>query len=92
MPLLWRKREERDKPCSTDQRLRMLHQQMEHLRAETADAASGAARKGGKCKSCGQHSLLYFDRQTRSADEGATMYYQCMNKSCTNKATHKMNG
>lgn len=44
----------------------------------------GAGKKkkeesGIKCKSCGKDTVTFFEAQTRSADEGASVFYSCTN-------------
>lgn len=34
---------------------------------------------GIKCKSCGKNTVTFFEKQTRGADEGASVYYSCSN-------------
>lgn len=34
---------------------------------------------GIKCKNCGKNTVTFFEVQTRSADEGASVFYSCTN-------------
>lgn len=34
---------------------------------------------GIKCKNCGKNTVTFLEMQTRSADEGASVYYSCSN-------------
>ncbi|KAK3233529.1 hypothetical protein CYMTET_56190 [Cymbomonas tetramitiformis] len=54
---------------------------IEPLRA-AADQQTQAKRKRAKvaqsCPNCNHHELEYYTMQLRSADEGATVFYECL--------------
>jgi DNA-directed RNA polymerase subunit M/transcription elongation factor TFIIS len=35
-----------------------------------------------KCRKCGCREIFSYDKQTRSADEGATRFFECTNNKC----------
>ena len=39
--------------------------------------------QGGKCGKCGHPNAYFKELQIRSADEGATLFFKCANKTCS---------
>ncbi|XP_070581671.1 DNA-directed RNA polymerase I subunit RPA12-like [Ptychodera flava] len=44
---------------------------------ETTDSLLKGPRVDHKCSQCGNDTMIYHTRQTRSADEGQTVFYMC---------------
>ncbi len=46
------------------------------------DATGGKAKReenGIKCRNCGKNTVTFLEVQSRSADEGASVFYSCTN-------------
>ena len=44
-----------------------------------ATAGNKKEENGIKCKNCGKNTVTFLEVQTRSADEGASVFYSCTN-------------
>jgi len=43
---------------------------------------SSKTTAGQKCEKCGNEEAFFYELQTRSADEPATIFFQCSNSKC----------
>lgn len=62
-------------------------ERVEGLRAEERARKEGLTRvrvaEGRtRCRRCGGRDIVFYQRQTRSADEPATVFYQCQTSTC----------
>ncbi|XP_031498759.1 uncharacterized protein LOC116263241 [Nymphaea colorata] len=52
------------------------------------EAMKNASKSQETCPRCGHGEAYSYDMQTRSADEGATIFFTCCNRSCGHQWQH----
>eukprot|EP00800_Vazella_pourtalesii_P015854 TRINITY_DN4381_c0_g1_i1.p1 TRINITY_DN4381_c0_g1~~TRINITY_DN4381_c0_g1_i1.p1 ORF type:complete len:117 (-),score=19.69 TRINITY_DN4381_c0_g1_i1:58-408(-) len=54
-----------------------VHHCSDSTQAKLADMAESMSEVDRVCSKCGNSRMSYFTQQTRSADEGQTVFYKC---------------